>query len=107
MKNIFSFQAVYNNYLISSPLCPQPLTALSIQNELQYDDVVQVALPGEVTEGPEGTQNTAISQSYIIELFVELSGVTECGCNAAGSMCTHNVTEGLKMYILVAWVEIG
>ena len=32
------------------------------QNELQYQDVVQLTVPGEVMEGPEGTQGTTISQ---------------------------------------------
>lgn len=34
-----------------------------MQNELQYQDVVQLSVPGKSLEGPEGTLSAAISQS--------------------------------------------
>ncbi|CAI7994794.1 Dynein intermediate chain 1, axonemal [Geodia barretti] len=37
-----------------------------IKNELQWEDVVQVSLPGEMTEGVEGTRNNVISSGTCI-----------------------------------------
>ena len=51
------------------------------QNELQYQDVVQLSVPGEVLEGPEGTRTAAISQSSVYHNTVVLLPVCMYTCS--------------------------
>ena len=45
---------------VSSPLPPLP--SPPPQNELQYQDAVQLKIPETTVQGPEGVENTAIGE---------------------------------------------
>ena len=80
--------------------CP-PVSCASIwpQNELQWEDVVQVSLPGEMTEGVEGTRNNVISQSYLhththTHTVVYLTHVGISGCIVLHVTSEENESQG-------------
>ena len=47
-------------FLVCTP--PPPLPTSLLQNELQYQDAVQLKIPEMTVQGPEGVENTAISE---------------------------------------------
>ena len=48
-----------------SPLSSYPLPSPPPQNELQYQDAVQLKIPETTVQGPEGVENTAIGEPYL------------------------------------------
>jgi len=54
--------AYVNFYGLPYPsLSPSPSLHILFKNELQYQDAVHLKIPDTTVQGPEGTQNTAIS----------------------------------------------
>ena len=91
---VFSVYYMYK-YISLSPSLPPSLP----QNELQYQDIVQLSVPGEVLKGPEGTQSAAISQSmrvlvhvhvYTYTYVVQLQFIYTHSAAVMNHTCTHS-----------------